>query len=117
MTTNVELILQPGVYETLVKHLLPPRATCEEAAFGFASTQTEGGRLTFDLLELFPVPPEGFIERLRYFLHLTDETRARHQTGPRPESFVNRVPLSSPSAARRILGQRCLWLSRICAAR
>lgn len=77
MSTIAELNLPPSVYATLVKHLLPPGATCEEAAFGFASTRSENGRLIFALLELLPVPPEGFVERSRYFLHLTDEMRGR----------------------------------------
>lgn len=72
-----KLILTDGVYETLCNHLLPPGATCEEAAFGFARTSSAGDQLVFELLELYPVPPEGFVEHSRYFLHLTDETRAR----------------------------------------
>jgi len=72
-----ELILTDGLYETLCDHLLPPGATCEEAAFGFARTSSDGNRLVFELLELYPVPPEGFVEHSRFFLHLNDETRAR----------------------------------------
>jgi hypothetical protein len=73
---HAELVLTPDVYGSLTTHLLPTGNKCEEAAFGFANARTENGRLVFELIELLPVPPEGFVEKSRYFLHLTDEMRA-----------------------------------------
>lgn len=76
MTTRTRVNLPEGSYAKLSAHLLPAGSLNEEAVFGFALTRMTEDELHFDVIELLPVPPEGFVERSEFFLQLTDEMRA-----------------------------------------
>jgi hypothetical protein len=77
MATRTRVNLRDGEYAKLRAHLLSNGSLFEEAAFGFATTRMADDKLTFDVIELLPVPPEGFVERSEDFLQLTDEMRGR----------------------------------------
>lgn len=64
------------VYRAVWSHLLPKQFRAEEAAFIFAQRFADNGIDTFRYLEWHPIPPRGFLTRSRFYLELTDETRA-----------------------------------------
>lgn len=77
MTTRAVLEVKKGSYNEIAHALLPPGSDCEEAVFGFAQTSVAGDVLVLELVEWISVPPDGFVSRSPYFLHLSDETRSR----------------------------------------
>jgi hypothetical protein len=77
MATRTRVNLPDGNYAEIRAHLLSAGSLYEEAVFGFASTRMSDEEVHFDVIELLPVPPEGFVERSAFFLQLTDEMRAR----------------------------------------
>jgi hypothetical protein len=74
--TSVLLHLPRDVHEALWRHLLPSRAGAEEAAFVFARLTEATVSRTFEYVEWFPVPPDGFASHSRFHLELSDATRA-----------------------------------------
>ena len=66
------LNLPAGVYRDLRRHLIPPGARQEEAAFLFA--HADGA--AFKFVDWLPVPPEGFAHQSEFYIELTDEMRA-----------------------------------------
>ncbi len=72
------IITMPTVtYDALIKHLLPPNAYCEEAAFLFAEFSNDhGGSLSFQVIDWRPIPPNGFAYRSSDYLELKDGIRA-----------------------------------------
>lgn len=70
-------INMPGaVLDRTRAHLLPRGGACEEAVFLFAHARAAGGDLKLEVVETQPIPPEGFSSRSRFYLELTDATRA-----------------------------------------
>ena len=75
MTTAV-LHLPREVHEALLAHLLPPHRGPEEAAFVFARVVEAARSCTFEYVEWFAVPADGFMSRSRFHFELSDATRA-----------------------------------------
>lgn len=67
--------LSASLFDSLRSHLLPNVMHAEEAAFLFAHVANEERGLRFRVIDWYPVPEEGFVERSLYYLELTDETR------------------------------------------
>ncbi len=67
------LDIEQRTYSEILKYVLPRNSRHEEAVFVFARADSTG---VFTPLEVFNVPPSGFVHRSPYFLELTDETRA-----------------------------------------
>lgn len=61
---------------SLWNHLLDNLTASEEAAFAFAQRETLEGDEIFSVVDWYPVPPEGFAYRSKYYIELTDETKA-----------------------------------------
>lgn len=77
MTGGPHGILVPEVqFYRFLDHLLPARMIAEEAAFLFARASLEDEPLSFEVVDWYPVPPDGFASRSLYHLELSDETRA-----------------------------------------
>lgn len=70
---EISLIISEKLYFELRRHLLPPRARSEEAAFLFA----QWNRDNFLTVEHYLVPPHEFDYRSRYHIELGDECRAK----------------------------------------
>ncbi|MFM9994870.1 MAG: hypothetical protein ACKVU4_03610 [Phycisphaerales bacterium] len=68
--------LRDGLFEQVRGHLLPHGGECEEAAFLFARAETRLDTIILSVSDSMMIPPEGFASRSRYYLELTDETRA-----------------------------------------
>ena len=75
--TSALLRLPGEVHGALLAHLLPANrgAGPEEAAFVFARV-TAAKSCTFEYVEWFAVPADGFASRSRFHLELSDGTRA-----------------------------------------
>ncbi len=73
---RIELDLPEGAFEALCEHLLPRDGVCEEAAFLFARPTRKADVITLSVVESMLIPPEGFASRSRFYLELTDESRA-----------------------------------------
>ncbi|MAT15050.1 MAG: hypothetical protein CMJ46_07245 [Planctomyces sp.] len=67
------LDIDRGSYTEIVRYVLPGDSRNEEAVFVFARVDDIG---VFTPIELYFVPPEGFVHRSPFFLELTDDTRA-----------------------------------------
>src|SRR5258705_249289 len=72
---DYKIHMSDGTFDALRKHLSPVAVAYEEAAFLFARSDADGDLLTIVESEL--IPPPGFVMRSRFYLELTDETRAR----------------------------------------
>ena len=64
------------VYLELVNHLVPPQFVAEEAAFVYARPEIKDKTVSLHYIQWDGVPPEGFEHRSRFYLELTDETKA-----------------------------------------
>jgi len=73
---SFSLRIPPNQYRVLMKHLIPPRAKTEEAAFLFCRVQQAGEEATFQLLKAHLVPPSEFNYKSLYGIELTDGCRA-----------------------------------------
>ena len=73
---KTRLLLPADAHDRLLRHLLPERARCEEAAFIFARTEKTPTELTFHFVESQSLTPGDFVVRRADFLELTDATRA-----------------------------------------
>lgn len=73
---QVFLRLPSNVKIAIWNHLLPGNERSEAAAFAFVKYAQEGRRHSFDHLEWYAVPSDGFEVRTGYHIELTDETRA-----------------------------------------
>jgi len=65
--------------ETLVSlwdHLLNNNAVSEEAAFVFARCEAVEDDEIFTAIDWYSVPPQGFSYRSKYYIELSDETKA-----------------------------------------
>jgi len=60
----VSVELPPGVYDSVLKHLLRPRSRYEEAAFLFADAVPEDGGLVFRYQQMLVVPRAGLLSAL-----------------------------------------------------
>jgi hypothetical protein len=76
MMTKIILEIPKEVYKAVWSHLLPKIFLAEEAAFIFAQRIAENGLDIFHYLEWCPIASRGFLTRSRFYLELTDETRA-----------------------------------------
>lgn len=76
MTAKIILKIPKEVNKAIWSHLLPREFLAEEAAFIFAQRIAEDGMDIFRCLEWYRIPPSGFLTRSRFYLELTDETRA-----------------------------------------
>jgi hypothetical protein len=72
----VSIHLPGGTFERVHAHLLPLRGLCEEAAFLFATSEVGPESVRLSVIEAMLIPPEGFASRSRFYLELTDRTRA-----------------------------------------
>jgi hypothetical protein len=68
--------LPRSAYEAIWRHLLGVKDAPEEVAFVFAKSSANGSRQSFDYLEWYAVPREGFAFRSKWHLELSDETKA-----------------------------------------
>lgn len=70
--------LPAEIHDSLQRHLLADKDGPEEAAFVFArvSEDHQTADRTFQFVDWFPVPPEGFTFHSDYHIELSDETRA-----------------------------------------
>ena len=57
-------------------HLFPMDGLCEEAAFLLTHATESPAGLVLSVFETLLISPEGFASRSRFYLELTDETRA-----------------------------------------
>ncbi len=73
---KIILEIPPEVYKAVWSHLLPKKFRAEEAAFLFVQRIAQDGADTFRYLEWYPIPPQGFLTRSRFYLELADETKA-----------------------------------------
>ncbi len=73
---RVVLSLPPDVYAALEQHLLPEAEQREAAAFVFARHVEQGDDHSFEYVDWYAVPKEGFAIHTGYHIELTDETRA-----------------------------------------
>src|SRR5258705_270857 len=74
--SRTSIHLRQGDFEDVRGHLLPRGGECEEAAFLFAHPETIADSTVLSVIECIMIPPEGFASRSRFYLELTDETRA-----------------------------------------
>ena len=74
--TTMLLHLPQEVHEALLAHLLPPERGPEEAAFVFVRVTEAARSCTFEFVEWFAVPADGFASRSRFHFELSDVTRA-----------------------------------------
>lgn len=58
------------------RHLLPAGGLCEEAAFLFSQARMTENGCVLDVVDGQTIPPDGFASRSRFYLELTDATRA-----------------------------------------
>ncbi len=103
---QVLLSLPADVYADIRAHLLPSDPSQESACFVFVTPAPSNDDVqVFEHVEWYPVSTDGFAERTRHGLELTDETRARvikrahdlkasivefhSHLGPRPADFSN----------------------------
>jgi hypothetical protein len=71
---TVVIQMPSDAYHQLERHLIRGVNANEEAAFVFAHFDERTGALT--LVDLYLVPPKGFVVQLPYHFELSDETRA-----------------------------------------
>lgn len=74
--SEIDIQLPNGMFETLQAHLLPPAGDCEEAAFLFARVESGSEFVHLAVVDCMLIPPEGFASRSRFYLELTDASRA-----------------------------------------
>ncbi|MDD5308696.1 MAG: hypothetical protein PHU25_15370 [Deltaproteobacteria bacterium] len=72
---SILIDLPPPIYEAVLKHLLPPNAHDEEAAFLFVRDDIGVADRTMALLEWIPVERAGFAYQSAGYLELADEVR------------------------------------------
>lgn len=65
-----------GAFDRIRTHLFPRGGLCEEAAFLFTHAVDSSEGFTLSVIEDILIPPKGFASRSRFYLELTDETRA-----------------------------------------
>lgn len=70
------IALTDGTFQRLRTHLLSGKGLCEEAAFLFARADESATGHTLTVVNDILIPPKGFARRSRFYLELTDETRA-----------------------------------------
>lgn len=58
------------------RHVLPAGGLCEEAAFLFSKARVTEDGCVLDVIDGQLIPPDGFASRSRFYLELTDGTRA-----------------------------------------
>lgn len=73
---HISIHLPRGMYERVHAHLLPSPGDCEEAAFLFATSEGGPESIRFSVIEAVLISPDGFSSRSRFYLELTDHTRA-----------------------------------------
>lgn len=73
---SVSIHMPRRTLDALHAHLFPPGGVCEEAAFLFAAVEGPPDSPRLVVLEATLIPPEGFASRSRFYLELTDQTRA-----------------------------------------
>lgn len=74
--THILLRLPRDVKDALWQHLLPESAASEQAAFVFARLAPgTDGAVTFEYVDWFPVPPDGFESHSPFHLELSDAAR------------------------------------------
>lgn len=73
---TILLRLPDQMLKTTLDHLLSPGSKVEEAAFLFARIREDEG-LVFEAEAVDLLAPDAFTSRSRYYLELSDETRAR----------------------------------------
>ena len=73
----VSVTLASTTLDVIRNHLFSRNTGCEEAAFLFADSVDVAGAWHLVCREWFPVPPDGFVHRSRWFLELTDEMRGQ----------------------------------------
>jgi hypothetical protein len=73
---TVLLHLPSNIKAAIWSHLLRADDASEAAAFAFVTHGQQDRVDSFDYLEWYAVPPEGFDVRTGYHIELTDETRA-----------------------------------------
>lgn len=76
MSANVIIEFSRDVHQNLWSHLLPKIEAVEQAAFVFATYEDQNTTKKFKCIDWYAVPPEGFVTRSKYYLELTDGTRA-----------------------------------------
>lgn len=74
MTVVLELPLE--VHQAIQGHLIPGADGNEVAAFVFARHIEQDGDHSFECIDWFAVPKDGFVVRTDYHIELTDEVRA-----------------------------------------
>lgn len=70
------LVIPEDVYRKMWKHLLPPQAKSEQAAFLFADASHSAGEIKLEYHEWYAVPSNGYLVQSAYYIELNDETRA-----------------------------------------
>lgn len=73
---NVTINMPSALLDRLRQHLFPRGGVCEEAAFLFARNGPVGRADVLDVFESELIAPAGFTSRSRYYLELSDATRA-----------------------------------------
>lgn len=68
--------MQAELFGRVCRHLLPAGSLCEEAAFLFTKPRLTSDGYVLDVIEGQIIPPDGFANRSRFYLELTDATRA-----------------------------------------
>ncbi len=70
------LAIPEKIYNDIWKHLLPPKANTEHAAFLFADVSHSVGEIKLEYRDWYAVPPNDFLIQSAYHIELSDETRA-----------------------------------------
>lgn len=74
--TQIRLTIPKKIHKIMWAHLLPPYFKSEEAGFMYVKRGIEDNTESFECVEWYPVPCDGFKSRSPFHLELTDETRA-----------------------------------------
>ena len=98
------LDIDRGSYTEIVRYVLPGDSRNEEAVFVSARVDDNG---VFTPIELYFVPPDGFVHRSPFFLELTDDTRAAVvKRDARSDRIGHRNPLTPVAIPSGVLRKR-----------
>lgn len=70
------LMIDRGVYNDVIGHLLPPGCEQEQAAFLFAPVERTDGHVLFEVRDVRKLGSQDFVRQEGDYLEMTDETRA-----------------------------------------
>ena len=71
------LVIPEDIYSDIWKHLLPPQAKSEQAAFLFADVSNSAGEIKLEYREWYAVPSTDFLVQSSVYIELNDKTRAK----------------------------------------